>query len=358
MISPAQPAQDRLRETTRLEFELPPALEAHQPPEARGVRRDEVRLLVARRDGAVIEHRVFRDLPALLAPGDLLVVNVSATIPAAVPARRADGAGVHVHFATRAPRLADRWWVVELRAEHGRRPLRARVGERLELPGGAALELVAPHTAGARLMLARFDGPEPVTRYLERRGAPIRYGHVSGDWPLDAYQNVYATVPGSAEMPSAGRPFTAELIVRLVARGVLLAPVTLHCGVSSPERREPPIPEQFEVPRHTAGLVRAAREWGGRVIAVGTTVVRALETMATPGRTIGAGRGWTNLIVTPERGIGVVDGLITGWHEPEASHMLMLEAVAGRELLARSYRAALERRYLWHEFGDSQLIMP
>jgi S-adenosylmethionine:tRNA ribosyltransferase-isomerase len=356
MISAAEPV--RARETTGLEFKLPPGLEAHQPPEARGIGRDEVRLLVAKRDGARIEHRVFRDLPAVLTPGDLLVVNLSATIPAAVSARRTDRTHVHVHFATRAPRLTDRWWVVELRTEHGRRPLRAQVGERVELPGGAGLELVAPYTAGARLMLARFDGPEPVTLYLERWGAPIRYAHVSGDWPLADYQNVYATVPGSAEMPSAGRPFTTELLRRLVARGVLLAQVTLHCGVSSPERHEPPIPEHFEVPRQTARLVRETRDRGGRVIAVGTTVVRALETMATVEGKIRAGAGWTNLIVTPERGLRLVDGLITGWHEPEASHMLMLEAVAGPELLARSYRAALERCYLWHEFGDSHLIMP
>jgi S-adenosylmethionine:tRNA ribosyltransferase-isomerase len=207
---------------------------------------------------------------------------------------------------------------------------------------------MAPFASSARLMLAKFDGPAPFNDYLVDHGEPIRYGHVRGRWPLSAYQNVYATTPGSAEMPSAGRPFTAELITRLVARGILIAPITLHAGVSSPERHEPPFPEYFEVPAATARLLTTAR----RVIAVGTTVVRALES-------VGDGRsGWTSLVIAPERGLRVVDGLITGWHEPEASHLWMLEAAAGPELLARSYAAALDRGYLWHEFGDSHLILP
>jgi S-adenosylmethionine:tRNA ribosyltransferase-isomerase len=341
-----------------LAFELPPALEAREPPEARGLTRDQVRLLVARRADGSIAHAGFRDLPELLSPGDLLVVNVSATIPAAVPARRANGDRVRVHFATRAPRLDESWRVVELRSSDGARPLRARTGERLALDRGAALELVAPYASGARLMLARFDGATPVQEHLARHGEPIRYGYVAGRWPLEAYQCVYATEPGSAEMPSAGRPFTTELITRLIARGVMIAPVTLHTGVSSPERHEPPFPEFFSVPKHTAELVSAVRAWGGRVIAVGTTVVRALESVARPDGGVAEGSGWTGLVVTPMRGLWVIDGLITGWHEPEASHLLMLEAAAGPELLERSYQAALKAGYLWHEFGDSHLILP
>jgi S-adenosylmethionine:tRNA ribosyltransferase-isomerase len=196
-----------------------------------------------------------------------------------------------------------------------------------------------------------------VAAYLARHGEPIRYGYVTDRWPLEAYQTAYAQVPGSAEMPSAGRPFTPELITTLVARGVLLAPVTLHTGVSSPEGHEPPYPERYEVRGSTARLVNAVRAWGGRVIAVGTTVVRALETVADPEGRVCSGSGWTNLIVTPDRGVSAVDGLLTGWHEPEASHLQMLEAVAGAELLGRSYHAGLEHGYLWHEFGDSQLLL-
>jgi S-adenosylmethionine:tRNA ribosyltransferase-isomerase len=343
---------------TAYAFDVPAALEARQPPEERGLRRDEVRLLVARRSDGSVSHRRFGDLVHVLDSGDLLVVNVSATIPAAVSARRPDGEQVTVHFATPAPQLADGWWVVELRSSDGGRPMRARVGERVSLDGGGTLELVAPYASGARLVLARFAGADSVGGYLERHGRPIRYGYVADPWPLDAYQNVYATTPGSAEMASAGRPFTPELITRLIARGVLFAPITLHCGVSSPERHEAPLPERFEVPEQTAALIRAAREWGGRVIAVGTTVVRALETVAQPDGSVAAGAGWTSLVVTPARGLWLVDGLITGWHEPEASHLEMLEAAAGPQLLARSYDAALACGYLWHEFGDSHLVLP
>jgi S-adenosylmethionine:tRNA ribosyltransferase-isomerase len=339
-------------------FELPVALEAREPPEARGIARDEVRLLVASAAGRRMDHAIFRELPALLEPGDLVVVNVSATLPAAVRARRGDGAPVRVHFSTAAPRLHERWRVVELRIADGSRPVRGRVGEWIELAGGeAALELVAPYASGARLMLACFHAPESVESYLAGHGEPIRYGYVARRWPLEAYQNVYATTPGSAEMPSAGRPITAELLTALVARGVGVAPITLHAGVSSPEHHEPPFPECYDVPEATARMVAATRAWGGRVIAVGTTVVRALETVAQPDGTIAGGAGWTSLVIGPERTLRTVDGLITGWHEPEASHLQLLGALVGQDLLERSYRAALDCGYLWHEFGDSHLIL-
>jgi S-adenosylmethionine:tRNA ribosyltransferase-isomerase len=344
---------------TALAFEIAPDLEAHEPPEARGIPRDGVRMLVARRSDGLVEHRTFSDLPDLLAPGDVLVINVSATIPAAVPAKRAAGGGrVRVHFATRARHLDDDWRVVEIRSADGRRPARLPAGELLELRGGARLELVAPYASGQRLMLARFCCELLVDEYLERHGEPIRYGHVRGTWPLEAYQNVYAISPGSAEMPSAGRPFTRELLSRLVARDVAVAPITLHAGVSSPESHEPPFPEWFEVPEHTAETICAARGRGGRVIAVGTTVVRALESATGVDGCSCARSGWTGLVITPECGVRAVDGMITGWHEPEASHLMMLEAVAGPGLLEASYAAALDAGYLWHEFGDSHLILP
>jgi S-adenosylmethionine:tRNA ribosyltransferase-isomerase len=343
---------------TALAFELRPALEAHEPPEARGVARDGVRLLVAQRGAGAISHHVFSELPELLEPGDVVVVNISATIPAAVPGVGEDGTNVRVHFATRAPQLEDDWRVVEIRSADGTSPLRMTAGERVRLPSGAALDLVAPYASGRRLMLARFDDETAVDDYLERYGAPIRYSHVSRPWPLSDYQNVYAISPGSAEMPSAGRPMTRDLLSRLIARDIVVAPITLHCGVSSPESHEPPFPEWYEVPERTAGQIAAARDRGGRVIAVGTTVVRALESAGGPDRCSCARSGWTGLVVTPKCGVAVVDGLITGWHEPEASHLQMLEALMGQELLAQSYEAALDAGYLWHEFGDSHLILP
>jgi S-adenosylmethionine:tRNA ribosyltransferase-isomerase len=206
--------------------------------------------------------------------------------------------------------------------------------------------------------VARLELGAPLEDYLGRHGRPIRYGYVPEAWPLDAYQTVFALEPGSAEMPSAGRPFSTRLVTDLVARGVLVAPVTLHTGVSSPERDEPPYPERYSVPPATARLVNAVRGWGGRVVAVGTTVVRALETVAAPEGSVRHGHGWTSLVVTPERGLRAIDGLLTGWHAPDSSHLRLLEAACGGELLARSYRAAEEGEYLLHEFGDVHLILP
>jgi S-adenosylmethionine:tRNA ribosyltransferase-isomerase len=344
-----------------LAFELPPALEAQEPPEARGLARDDVRLLVATRRDGRLTHARFRNLPLFLEPGDLLVINTSATLPAALPARRAGGSELELHLSTPAPEGRDEtWWMVELRSAGGASPVRnVRVGERFSLPGGAEAEIVAREPfSGVRLWLARFSVGEPLDRYLWRHGRPIRYGYVPGDWPLDAYQNAFALEPGSAEMPSAGRPFTPELVTRLVAAGVLFAPVVLHTGVSSLESDEPSYPERYRVPAATARLVNAVRGWGGRVVAVGTTVVRALETVAGEDGTVAQSEGWTSLVVTPERGLRAVDGLLTGWHEPRASHLQLLEAAAGKRLLEQSYAAALSGGYLWHEFGDSHLILP
>jgi S-adenosylmethionine:tRNA ribosyltransferase-isomerase len=159
-------------------------------------------------------------------------------------------------------------------------------------------------------------------------------------------------------MASAARPFDAGLVAELVARAVLIAPVTLHSGVSSLEGGESPYPERYRVPPSTARLVNAVRSWGGRVIAVGTTVVRALETVTGPDGVVEPGAGFTDLIVTPARGLRAVDGLLTGWHEPESSHLQLLEAAAGPDLLTRSYAAARAHGYRWHEFGDSHLILP
>jgi S-adenosylmethionine:tRNA ribosyltransferase-isomerase len=334
-----------------LRFELPAALEAREPPEARGLARDAVRLMVARRSTNEIEHARFADLAEHLASGDLLVINVSATVPAAIGATRADGSPLRVHVSTPAPGLDRAWRVVELRTPDGSRPLPARAPEHLSLTdGGGTLELAAPYASSPRLTLAHHQGPRALDEHLRSHGEPISYGYHRTRWPLSAYQNVYATTPGSSEMASAGRPFTAALIARLVAHGIAIAPLTLHAGVSSPECHELPFPEPYDVPAHTAQLVQLTREMGGRVIAVGTTVVRALESSCAS--------GWTDLVIDADHELQAVDGMITGWHEPEASHLRMLEAVAGEELLERCYAEALAAGYLWHEFGDSHLILP
>jgi S-adenosylmethionine:tRNA ribosyltransferase-isomerase len=327
-------------------------LEASEPPEARGLARDEVRLMVARADEPLV-HARFLDLPRFLRAGDLLVVNESATLPAALRATRADGTAVELHLSTPEPAVARRRerWIVELR-RGGERFRGARGGERLALEGGGRALLVAPYLSAGRLWVARLDLPVPLHDFLAAYGAPIRYAHQPRDWPLADHQTIFARAPGSAEMPSAGRPFSPRVLARLPA-GVGVASIKLHTGVSSLERGERPYPERYEVPPETAARVNAAR----RVIAVGTTVTRALETVAAPDGSVSPGRGWTSLTITPERGVRAVDGLITGWHEPDASHLLLLEAVAGRALVERSYAAALAGGYRWHEFGDSHLLL-
>ncbi len=353
------------------DWELPPELEAAAPPEERGASgRDDVRLLVAegpRDEAPRIGHHAFRELPSLLRPGDVLVVNTSATLPAAVDGRVAEtGEPVVVHFSTRR---SESEWVVELRSPDGHGSTRQRHHDgtlvTVRLTGGARVTLVSRvgDRAGgsSRLWRACFGAAEPLA-YLARYGRPIRYAYTSADRSLAAYQTVFAEPAasagaGSAEMPSAARPFTAELVTRLVSRGVLVVPITLHTGVASVESHEPPYAEWFEVPEATARVVNAARAAGSRVVAVGTTAVRALESAAGTDGTVRARSGWTELVITPERGVRAVDGLLTGFHEPRASHLMMLEAVGGRPLLDRSYAEALREGYLWHEFGDLHLIL-
>jgi S-adenosylmethionine:tRNA ribosyltransferase-isomerase len=336
-------------------FALPGRLEAREPPEARGLERDAVRMLVAARGSGELTHARVRDLPRVLRPGDLLVINTSATLPAALVARRADGTVLDLHVSTCLPDSDRR--LTELRRDGARFP-GGGAGETLELPGGARAVLVAPYLSGSRLWVTELRLPEALEPYLARHGRPIRYRHIRGEWPLSAYQTVYATDPGSAEMPSAGRPLSEAVITALVARGIAVAPIVLHAGVSSLEEGEAPGPEWFRVPPATARLVGATRAGRGRVVAVGTTVVRALETAAAADGSIGPAEGWTRVVVTPERGVRIIDGLLTGWHEPQSSHLRLLEAVGGRALIERSYGAALEDGYLWHEFGDAHLLLP
>ncbi|MGW0761375.1 S-adenosylmethionine:tRNA ribosyltransferase-isomerase [Streptomyces sp. NPDC002814] len=342
-----------------LALQVPEELSARVPVEQRGpgLDRDSVRLLVSR--GRAVSHHTFTELPRLLRAGDLLIVNTSPTLAAAVDGRIGH-ARVVVHFSTFGD---DGRWAVELREPDGRGSTRARAGgpagTEVRLPGG--VRLVLEEALSERLWWARVGGAE-VLGMLREHGRPIRYSYTERDQPLSVYQTVFAlpTADGlaSAEMPSAARPFTARLVAELVSRGVQFAPVTLHTGVASAEVHEPPYPERFAVPEASARLINAVAAGDGRVIAVGTTAVRAVESAVGPDGVVRARAGWTDLVVTPERGVRVVDGLLTGLHEPQASHLLMLEAIAGREAVDRGYEEALRERYLWHEFGDVHLVLP
>lgn len=351
-----------------LEFRLPDELIAHEPPEARGLARDEVRLLVSRVGTDEIGHARFHDLSDHLAPGDVIVVNESATINAALRGVREslDGSAREVVLHLSAPLSATRW-VVELRRrlENGTAPLPdAAPGETVTLPGCGSARLIEPYAPdgvpsprGTRLWIADLSVGADVLAYTRRFGAPIRYSYVPRPWPLRYYQTVFAREPGSAEMPSAGRAFTRALAERLRWEGIRIAPLVLHTGVSSLESDEPPYPERFRVPPATARVVNEARARGSRVVAVGTTVVRALESAAGDDAVVRAAGGWTKLVITPERGVSVVDAMITGFHPPEATHLAMLEAFAGRDHLSAAYASALRERYLWHEFGDLHLLV-
>jgi len=342
---------------------LPVSLEAGEPPEARGLRRDEVRLLVSDVAADTIEHARFHDLPRWLRPGDLLVVNTSATLNAALPATTDAGDLFELHLSTQLP---GGFWIVEIRQPGPKASLPfadGRAGTTYRLPAGGRATLLAPYPLRdslewpSRLWITAVNVPNPLFDYLSVHGVPIRYSYVKHSWPLSMYQTVFATEPGSAEMPSAGRPFTAELVTRLVSSGVHIAPLVLHTGVGSLESHEPPYEEYYQVPRTTAERVNAARRAGRRVVAVGTTVVRALETVTDEDGDTHPGDGWTRLVVAPDRPLRSVNGLITGLHEPRATHLAMLESVSDRRHLERAYAEARRSGYLWHEFGDSHLIV-
>ncbi len=345
-----------------LDFLLPSELEATEPPEARGLARDEVRLMVSHYTDDHVEHTHFRSIGDYLQEDDLLVINTSGTMNAALDVTRADGTQLELHLSTRLPANI---WIVEVRVQKGKSTIPffdMHVGETLSLPGGAEATIHAPYQRSkGRLWLATLRLPCEackVATYLERYGFPIRYSYVKEGWPGSYYQTVYATEMGSAEMPSAGRAFTPTLITHLVARGIHIVPLLLHTGVASLKSHEPPYEEFYRVSSETARMVNATHSAGKRVVAVGTTVVRALETVTDAGGVTHPGEGWTRLVITPERGMHTVNAMLTGLHEPRATHLAMLEALVGYSHLTITYREALRERYLWHEFGDLHLLLP
>jgi S-adenosylmethionine:tRNA ribosyltransferase-isomerase len=369
---------------SEVRFTLPPELEAGAPPEARGLRRDQVRLLAVDRDSGVVAHHRFQDLPILLEPGDLLVVNDSRTLPASLLGRAADGMPVEVRLAARAGTgatpahpggpAAEQWAALPLGVPGGGRDPasvptdarppapRLRAGDRLSFAGGLTATVLGPHEEAAPLVWLVFDADgEALAEALHRAGRPVRYAYVARPWALGYYQTLFAAAPGSAEMASAGRPFTVQTLRGLRDRGVGLATVRLHAGLSTygdpaTDRRFVPA-EPYQVPAVTAAAVERCRAAGGRVVAVGTTVVRALETAAATGA-VRAGAGMTRLRIGPDHRLRATDGLLTGLHEPEASHLDLLGAFLAPDRLAAAYAVALAAGYLWHEFGDVSLILP
>lgn len=337
-----------------LVFDRPESLAATKPSEHRGIDRDGVRLMVTTPSGHTHAH--FYDLPKFLNEGDVLVVNRSATLPASLPATGRIGEFI-LNLSTAYGKYL---WLAEPRwssAQPG--PLPIQAGDEICV-GGVKGRLIAPYPGINRLWFVQFSGDPQIA--MQQAGQPIRYGYVEGQYSLAMYQTIFADTPGSAEMPSAAYPFTPKVVTGLRQRGIQIVDITLHTGVSSLEveveqiEDHPLYPEPFIVPQHTAQVINQARFYGRRIIAVGTTVVRALESVW-DGEIVGPSSGFTRLYIRPDNGIHVIDGLITGMHDPVTSHLAMLYAIAGETVIRDAYAEAVKMGYLWHEFGDSHLVL-
>ena len=334
-------------------FDRPAELFASSPPELRGKARDDVRLMVSSLKGTT--HHAFTDLPDLLTPGDLLVVNESATLPASLPARGRLG-NIRLNLSTK---FSENLWAAEPRwSSEQPGPLPLQKDELLYIGESRAL-LFQPYPGIPRLWLMHFDAP--ASELMARYGEPIHYSHTPA-YPIETYQTIFSRFPGSVEMPSAARPVTPRIRDALLGKGIGITGIILHAGVSSLEIETETVesqvlcPESFRVPFATANAVNSTHARGNRVIAVGTTVVRALETAwASDG--LRACAGSTSLYVHPGIGVHALDGLLTGFHDPVTSHLAMLSAIAGIDCVKGAYAEAVQHRYLWHEFGDSHLIL-
>jgi S-adenosylmethionine:tRNA ribosyltransferase-isomerase len=343
-------------------FVLPAESAAREPPERRGVPRDRVRLLVIDRQTGSIEHSRFDRLGEYLRPGDLLVFNSSRTLPASLGGWAAwGGPRLEVRLAEHLP---DDSWLALLVCQGGD-PFGCGLREGMQIVFGQGLTATVHgrDTHIPRLWRVRFSasGME-LMDLLHRLGRPIRYEYVSAPWGLDYYQTVYAREPGSAEMPSAGRAFTWRLLFDLQRRGIKTAHLVLHTGLSSYlddelDAQHPASEEEYFLGEEAARRINRVRHLGRRVIAVGTTVVRALESVAASDGCVRAGHGYTRLHIAPGHVLRAVDGLLTGLHEPEASHLDLLTAFLPAEQIRAAYQEALGLGYLWHEFGDLNLIV-
>jgi len=343
-------------------FTLPDELSAREPPERRGLGRDKVRLLVVERESGDVRHLEFERLAEFLRQGDLLVFNSSRTLPASLEACcSSHGPCLQVRLAQHLP---DDTWLALLVCKAGD-PFGCglRAGMQLEFSQDLTGEVFDRDARIPRLWKIRFSktGTELID-LIYRIGQPIRYEYVSAPWDLDYYQTVYAKEPGSAEMPSAGRAFTWKMLFELRRAGIDFAYLVLHTGLSSYlddelDRVHPASEEEYFLSEAAAAKINATRERGGRVIAVGTTVVRALETIAETSGRVQSAHGYTRLHIAGGHELKTVDGLLTGLHEPEASHLDLLSAFAAAEKIHAAYHEAVEQRYLWHEFGDLNLII-
>jgi S-adenosylmethionine:tRNA ribosyltransferase-isomerase len=260
-------------------------------------------------------------------------------------------------------RLSAHEWLIEIREIRENKTIRWKEGEEgmpFQLPGEASVILRKRFYKDRQLLdlwVAEFATNPELDTYLAKYAQPIRYNKLNERYPLSYYQTFFSFDPGSSEMPSAGRGFTRTLVEQLLKKGIVLAPVLLHAGVSSLEENETPYPEYMEISPLSAAIINSARRQGTRIIAVGTTVVRALESAVDKNGGVTSYRGNTDLFIDDNHVMKVVDGLLTGFHEPRASHLNMIQALAGFEHIERAYHAAIQANYSWHQFGDLHLIL-
>jgi S-adenosylmethionine:tRNA ribosyltransferase-isomerase len=337
-----------------MKFELPNELNAIEPPERRGIRRDYVKMMVLDKTTGYTEHTQFFHLDRFLKKGDLIVLNASRTVPAVLKSKReSDGAEVEIRLAHRKNESV--WEALPVSGD-------LKEGDVIRFSPILTATIMEQSDDTPFVSLAFNLCCSDLYNQIYSLGEPVRYEYIQQPWNLDYYQTVFATIPGSVEMPSAGRAFSWELLFRLQKKGVKIAYITLHTGLSyllddkwhkGPDNNF----ENYEVPEETVNMINETKKSGGRVIAVGTTVVRALETAALENGELQATEGWTNLYIQKDTNLQVCDGLITGMHEPEASHLQLLSAFVNTDHLYAAYKEAINQHYLWHEFGDMNLIL-
>jgi S-adenosylmethionine:tRNA ribosyltransferase-isomerase len=369
LLPPGLPSIKNIRKTVEPKsvsrtttFHLPSELNADRPPERRGLARDRVRLLVLDGNNGQVIHTRFDRITEFLDPGDLLVFNSSRTLPATLA-----GTVRHLQWPVEvrlAESLPDGTWLALLIQSPQRAENVITKGLILEFAQDLRCEVLERDPRIPPLWKLRFS--KSGTEFLDsvyRIGQPVRYRYLSAPWRLSYYQNVYALQPGAAEMPSAGRAFTWRLLLQLRHRGVETAAITLHAGLSSYldndlDRQHLASEEEYWISEEAAAKIRRAKNSDRRIVAVGTTVVRALESIAAEcGGEVNGCHRYTQLRVTADYRLQVVNGLLTGLHEPEASHLDLLAAFVSPPTLYAAYSEAIRQRYLWHEFGDLNLIL-
>ena len=342
------------------DYALPPELIAQHPASPR----DSSRLLVLHRSERRIEHRIFRDLPTYLRPPDVLILNDTRVIPARLLGRKRSGGAVEVLLLRPAPERHEGRETWEVLVRPGRR---VRDGTRLEfgeaLAGGLAGEVVASRNDGIRLVA--FEGDRPVLDAIREIGkTPLPpYIHEPLGDPGD-YQTVYAAVEGAVAAPTAGLHFTPELLARIRGSGVSTVTLTMHIGVGTfrPITAEDPAQhrmdaEWYQVAPRAAEAINTARARGGRIIPVGTSAVRTLETVTGEDGVARPGVGWSHLFIVPGHRFRAVDALVTNFHLPRTTLLMLVSALAGRELILRAYAEAIRERYRFYSFGDAMLIL-